>query len=218
MLTFGLLAGQFLILVFGFYYVISSFYFSRDLDLLVPLPVTPTQVLLSKFTVILVNEYVTAAPLVLPMLIQYGLLAKAGPRYWIEAVLVYLLLPVIPLSIVALLAVGLMRAVNVGRKKDFLIVAGSLILMTAALGGQYWLSRSMGSSVNSEAIDPLVRLARRFCPDHRSPLPAERLGHPGPGLRLPGPRTGGRRALPGLVPRLVRRHHGFFAAACSTGA
>jgi ABC-2 type transport system permease protein len=151
-LTFGLLAGQFLILVFGFYYVISSFYFSRDLALLVPLPVTPTQVLLSKFTVILVNEYVTAAPLVLPVLIQYGLLAKAGPRYWIEAVLVYLLLPVIPLSIVALLAVGLMRAVNVGRKKDFLIVAGSLVLMTAALGGQYWLSRSMGASVSSEAI------------------------------------------------------------------
>ncbi|MCX6559086.1 MAG: hypothetical protein NTZ26_01100 [Candidatus Aminicenantes bacterium] len=151
-LTFGLLAGQFLILVFGFYYVISSFYFSRDLALLVPLPVTPTQVLLSKFTVILVNEYITAAPLVLPVLIQFGLLAKAGPRYWIEAAFVYLLLPVIPLSVVALLAVGLMRTVNVGRKKDFLIVAGSLVLMSAALGGQYWLSRSMGSSVDPQAI------------------------------------------------------------------
>ena len=52
LLTFGLLAGQFLILVFGFYYVLSAFYFSRDLDLLVSLPVAPAQVLLSKFAVI----------------------------------------------------------------------------------------------------------------------------------------------------------------------
>ena len=39
LLTFALLTGQFLILVFGFYYVISAFYFSRDLEILIPLPV-----------------------------------------------------------------------------------------------------------------------------------------------------------------------------------
>ncbi|MDD8025117.1 MAG: hypothetical protein PHI34_01295 [Acidobacteriota bacterium] len=171
-LTFGLLAGQFLILVFGFYYVLSAFYFSRDLPLLVSLPVTPTQVLLSKFTVILVNEWVTAAPLVLPVLIQYGLLARSGPRYWIEAVFIYLLLPVIPLAVVALLAVGLMRVVNVGRKKDFLIVAGSLALLAAAMGGQFWLSRSMNGSFDAQAVirvfaapDGLVqKIGARFPP------------------------------------------------------
>ncbi len=151
-LPFGLLAGQFRILVVGIYDGISAFYFSRDVAQLVPLPVTPTEVLLSKFTVILSNEWLTAAPLVLPVLVQYGLLAKAGPRYWIEAAVVYLLLPVIPLAAVALLAVGLMRAVNVGRKKDFLIVAGSLVLMTAVFAGQFALNRSLAGRLDPQAV------------------------------------------------------------------
>ncbi len=188
-LTFGLLAGQFLILVFGFYYVISAFYFSRDIDLLVPLPLTPTQVLLSKFTVILVNEWMTAAPLVLPVLIQFGLLSKAGPRYWIEAALAYLLLPVIPLGIVAILAVVLMRTVNLGRRKDFLIVAGSLILMASAFAGQFALNRSMNGSFDQSAVvgllaspDGLVqKIGARFPP---SVWASRALAF---GFRAPGP-------------------------------
>ena len=86
-LTMGVLLGQFLILVFGLYYIIAAFYFSRDLALLIPLPLTPTQVMLSKFTVILVNEYLTIAPLVLPILIVYGLLSRKGLVYWMGAVL-----------------------------------------------------------------------------------------------------------------------------------
>lgn len=33
LLSFGILAGQILILLFGIYYVIAAFYFSRDLEL-----------------------------------------------------------------------------------------------------------------------------------------------------------------------------------------
>jgi ABC-2 type transport system permease protein len=141
LLTFAILMGQFLILVFGFYYVLSAFYFSRDLDFLIPLPVTPVQVLLSKFTVIVVNEYLTASPIVVPMLIAYGIHSRAGLRYWITAILVYLLLPVIPLAVVSILVVGMMRFVNFSRKKDALIIIGSLVLMTGALGLQFWLRR-----------------------------------------------------------------------------
>jgi ABC-2 type transport system permease protein len=152
LLTFALLMGQFLVLVFGFYYVISAFYFSRDLELLVPLPLAPAQVLLSKFTVILVNEYLTVSPLVLPVVITYGVLSRGGWAYWTRAVLTYLLLPVIPLAVVSLLVVGLMRLVNFGRKKDALILAGSLLLMSAAIGAQFWINRSVGAAPDREAV------------------------------------------------------------------
>ena len=152
LLTFAILAGQFLILVFGFYYVLSAFYFSRDLDLLVPLPVTPVQVLLSKFTVVVVNEYLTASPIVVPMLVAYGVHSKAGFRYWITAACVYLLLPVIPLALVSLLVVAMMRFVNVSRKKDALIIAGSLILMGGAFALQFWLQRLPEAGPGRQAI------------------------------------------------------------------
>jgi ABC-2 type transport system permease protein len=152
MLTFALLMGMFLVMVFGFYYVISAFYFSRDLDLLVPLPVAPAEVLASKFSVIVVNEYLTAAPLVLPVLIVYGVLSRSGPLYWIRAVAVYLLLPVIPLAVVTLIVMVLLRFVNIGRKKDALIVGGSLVLMAGVMSFQFWLNKSAGSKMDPQAF------------------------------------------------------------------
>ncbi|MCU0276410.1 MAG: hypothetical protein MUF02_06100 [Acidobacteria bacterium] len=41
LLTMAILAGQFLILVFGLFYVLSAFYFARDLEFLVSLPARP---------------------------------------------------------------------------------------------------------------------------------------------------------------------------------
>jgi ABC-2 type transport system permease protein len=152
LLTAAVLLGQVFILIFGFYYIISAFYFSRDLEILVPLPLTPTQVMLSKFVVILANEYLTVGLLVLPIFISYGVLERAGLLYWLSAGLVYLLLPVLPLTAVGLLVVVLMRVANFGRKKDALIIVGSLVLMTAALGGQVWLSRSAGSAAGPEEV------------------------------------------------------------------
>lgn len=172
LLTFGLMTGQLFILVFGLFYVISAFYFSRDLDILIPLPVRPFQVMLSKFAVILANEYLTVALLVLPVLIYFGILGKAGPGYWVEAGLVYLLLPVIPLALVSVLILVLMRFVNLGRKKDALIITGSILLIVLGMGLQLWLNRSTKLEPNSEALvkffaspDSLLqRVGSRFPP------------------------------------------------------
>jgi len=152
LLTFALLAGQFLILVFGLYYVVSAFYFSKDLDMLIPLPLKPFEVMLSKFIVILVNEYLTVLPIVAPVLVYFGILGKAGLSYWVNALIIYLLLPVIPLAIVSILVVGMMRVVNLSRKKDALIIVGSLLLIAASIGLQFVFGRSGRSQLDANAM------------------------------------------------------------------
>ena len=149
---FAVLIGQFLILIFGLYYVISAFYFSKDLETLIPLPLKPFEVIFSKFTIILVNEYLTMVPIVLPMLVYFGILSHAGPAYWVNALLVYLLLPIIPLGLVSIIVVGLMRVVNFSRKKDALIIVGSLVLIVAGLGFQVYINRAAGSNPNPQAL------------------------------------------------------------------
>jgi ABC-2 type transport system permease protein len=151
-LTYGMLAGQVFVLIFGLYYVVSAFYFSKDLDILIPLPLKPFQVMFSKFAVILVNEYLTIAFFVLPVLIYYGILAKAGLPYWLYGLVIYLLLPVIPLAVVSLLVIAMMRAVNLSRKKDALIIVGSLVLIVAGFGLQYFLNRRAGASPDPQAM------------------------------------------------------------------
>jgi ABC-2 type transport system permease protein len=161
LLTLAILAGQFLILVFGLFYVLSAFYFARDLEFLVSLPARPFEVIGAKFGVIMVNEYLTALSIVAPAFIVYGVMAGKSFDYWPQAALVFLLLPVIPLGLAGLLVMAMMRLVNVSRKKDFLILAGSLTLMTAAI----FLQLGLAGNRNPEELmrfftapDGLVRL------------------------------------------------------------
>ena len=144
LLSFGVLAGQLLILLFGVYYVIAAFYFARDLDLLIPLPLRPGEVMASKFAVVVINEWLTVAAIVLPVVVTLGAVSRAGVGYWVNAALVYAALPVIPLALVSLAVVALMRVVNVSRKKDALILAGSLLLIGLSVAVQVGLGRSAG--------------------------------------------------------------------------
>jgi len=173
LLTLAILAGQLVILVFGLFYLIATFYFSTDLEYLISLPLKPSQIMLSKFAVVLVNEYLTIAPLILPILLVYGFRKPGKPDYWILMPLTYLLLPVIPLAAAGLAVIGMMRVVNIGRKKDLLIVIGSLVLIGAAFFLQFGLSRAAGtSSPDAQKIMAMIAspnglvqsIGRRFPP------------------------------------------------------
>jgi ABC-2 type transport system permease protein len=156
LLSSGLLAGQILILLFGIYYVIASFYFSRDLEFLIPLPLRPGEVMASKFAVIVVNEYLTVAAIVLPVVVTVGVMARAGIGYWVNAALVYLALPVIPLAVVSLAVVVLMRFVNISRRKDAFILVGSLALIGLSFALQVSLGRSAGSGGPAASAEALA--------------------------------------------------------------
>jgi ABC-2 type transport system permease protein len=172
LLTLGVLAGQLFILLFGLYYVISAFYFSRDLEFLIPLPLRPFEVIASKFAVVMINEYLTVMVIVLPVLVGYGVLARGGLPYWTSGLLVYLFLPVIPLAVVSALVVLLMRIVNFSRKKDALILVGSVLLITLSMGLQFLLGRSGRGGIDAQAMrdffaspDSLLnRIGARFPP------------------------------------------------------
>ena len=156
LLSSGILAGEILILLFGIYYVIAAFYFSRDLEFLIPLPLRPGEVMASKFAVIVINEYLTVAAIVLPVVITWGVLARAKAGVWINAVLVYLALPVIPLAIVSLAVVAMMRFINVSRKKDALILVGSLALIGLSFVVQLGLGRSAGAKGTEASAEALA--------------------------------------------------------------
>lgn len=88
MLAIVLFLGQIVTLIFGFFWVISVFYFSDDVKILLPLPLQPYEILLSKYTVILVNEYAVLALLLLPAIGIYGIGTGAGILYYLIALVV----------------------------------------------------------------------------------------------------------------------------------
>lgn len=132
-------------LFFGFFYVLSAFYFSNDLEVLVPLPLRSWEILLAKLGVVLTGQYALNLLLLLPLFLRYALLAQVGVGYVISALVVFFILPVLPLVVASLLAVVLMRFVNLSRHKDKLTLYGGMAILILVLGFQFWLQQSIGS-------------------------------------------------------------------------
>ena len=138
-LTLAIVAGQVLVLMLGLFWVIGGFYFSRDSSILTPLPLPASTVVLARFGVVLINEYITLALVLAPAFCVYGLRSGAGLLYWITCIPVFLLTPVIPLAIDAAAAIVLMRFVNVRKSRTFFMFLGTAIFFGLYFWFQYYI-------------------------------------------------------------------------------
>lgn len=129
-ITVAVILGLLLTLVFGFLYAVGNLYFAKDIEGLLPLPVTPTQVLSARLVPIWINEVLTLLPFTLPGLLVYGVLEGSGIAYYAGVVILMGVLPVLPLTISTLIAMLLMRVTNTNFKKyrDHLRTFGGLAL------------------------------------------------------------------------------------------
>ncbi len=147
-LTLAIAAGQVFVLILGLFWVISVFYFSRDASILTPLPLPASTVVLARFGVVLANEYITLALILLPAFCVYGTRSGAGPLYWITCIPVFLLTPVIPLAIAAAAAIVLMRFVNVRKSRTLFMFLGTAVFFGLYFWFQYYV---MHKAPQSEA-------------------------------------------------------------------
>ena len=191
----AVLAAQLTALIFSMYHMVSSFYFSRDLEWLIPLPLTPRQVMLGKFSIIVLNHYVFLIPLISPFLIQYGILGGQGPTYWLRLVVVLLLLPLVPLAISSLVVILLMRVVNLSRHKEILVVLGVMLLMLTALVPQFLIRDGGGEgSLTSEQVIALFSSSDSLTHRFTAAFPPARWA-----VNCLDPVSGGSAAMNGLL-------------------
>ncbi|MCX8128494.1 MAG: hypothetical protein N3I35_00140 [Clostridia bacterium] len=154
-LTLSLVGGQLVILIFGIFLIIGSFYFAKDLNILIPLPLKPSQVLGSKFAVIMFSEYLILFLFMVPSFIIYGTGTDQSFIYWVKSMVVFLTMPAIPLLIGAFFVLLLMRFVNVRKSKDLLTIVGGFFGLLAAVGFNFFFQR-MPKGNEQEFIDNLM--------------------------------------------------------------
>lgn len=140
-LAFSFMFAQIVILVFGLFYIMGTFYFSKDLESFVPLPLRPYEVVGGKFAVIMVNEYLTSMPILLPPIIIFGVGTSQGLIYWLESLVMMLVIPVLPLTAAALVIMVLMRVINLRRYKDFLAIVGGIIALFLGIGFSMFMQK-----------------------------------------------------------------------------
>lgn len=129
----GLMMISMMIFFFGIFYIMNVFYFSKDTESLLPLPLRPSTIMAAKFTVTLLYEYLTELLFLAPVIIAFGIVSKAGIVYFIYSFIAFLTLPVIPLVYAGVINMILMRFTNISRNKDQLRIIGGILAMFVAI-------------------------------------------------------------------------------------
>ena len=96
----------------------NVFYFSRDLEYILPLPLKPREILISKLNVILITEYIVELLFAVVPIIIYGVLTAVGIQYYIISFLVLLIFPIIPLIISTIIIMIIMSFTKGAKNKD----------------------------------------------------------------------------------------------------
>lgn len=122
-----LYSASLVVLVFAFFYVMSVFYYSTDIENYLYLPVKPGSLVLAKFMVVGFYEILSTIAMFYPSLIVFGVLDRQGIGYYLKSFLTMILLPVAPLAIMAILCMILMRFSKIFRNKDRFTLVSSLI-------------------------------------------------------------------------------------------
>lgn len=121
-------------LILCFFHVLSSLYFSRDTGWMAYLPVKSRSVMAAKMTEVWMGEELFAAAILLPIFILYGINLGADALYYVRMVLIVMLTPLLPLSIVGLLTSLLASSTSLVRHKEALTVVMSIVLMVGIWG------------------------------------------------------------------------------------
>ncbi|GED53865.1 hypothetical protein EDM54_03575 [Brevibacillus borstelensis] len=156
LLGLGLAAACLGIFVLGIFYVLSVFFYSQDIEHLLPLPLKPAQIIGAKFLVTLLYEYATVAILLGPLLITYGVKSGAGVLYYLHMLITFLVLPVIPVVLASLVAMVFMRFTNIGKSKDRFRLVGGLVATAIAIGFQAIVQRGASTIENAEQLQEMI--------------------------------------------------------------
>lgn len=156
-----LLSGVFMVmgivLIFGFFHILSTIFFPRDAAFLASLPVRSQSVFLSKFLLVMIDEYLIALPIIAVPGIMYGVYLDCGIAYYLRLVVLALFLPTLPLAVGSLVSLALMRVASEVKKRSTLVSIGSFILMAGFCIGQAAFSSFIAGGMGKQMIEGLIK-------------------------------------------------------------
>ncbi|HAE42645.1 MAG TPA: hypothetical protein DCG34_06970 [Clostridiales bacterium] len=136
-------AAVMMVFFLGLTYVLSYYYFSRDTDMLIPLPISGKSIVISKFISLLVFEYFVLGIFIMPIIIINHSLMGGGLIYYLKAVLLFLVTPVVPLTLASIIIITIMKFTNIKGKKDLIRVVSMFLFLFVFLGLQIVIQRAM---------------------------------------------------------------------------
>lgn len=142
---------------FGLFFLVSVFFFSDDMRVLMPLPLKPHIVLSSKFSVIILDQmWISLIGIIFPMVI-YGINAEVDFMFWISLIVIFFFSQFFPLLLEIIIILPLSRVFKFKKNKDFLVYFISILVLVAALGFQFYInSGTVDSNISADQIAKMI--------------------------------------------------------------
>lgn len=146
-----------LIVFFSIFSIISTFFLANDTEILLGLPLKPSEIIIAKFLNSLSSIYLIELMLLTPILLGIGVGAFLHPIYYLNVLLVSIFLPFVPLSILGIIITSLMRYSAISKMKDKIQYFIMIFAIIFAIGIQF-LSQSSASSLEGSEEEILLAL------------------------------------------------------------
>lgn len=168
-ITYMYIANIMLMLFAGIPFIISVFFYSKDLRLLATLPVKEDTIVFSKLASVYVYLLAMGCFFLGTSVVVYGTIGGLKLHSLIIGIMALLISPLIPMIVSTLVILPFMSLIGRGKKRNLMVVAGNLILLTAIISGQMLFTRmQMQPEIINNLLlqeDGLLRLiGHRFPP------------------------------------------------------
>lgn len=121
----------------------NIFYFSKDLELVLPLPVTPVELLIAKFNTLICKLYISELIFGIIPITMYGLLTNASTLFYLYELIVFALFPIFLALVVSMVMMVVMKISKFIKNKDLFQVIMTLLLMVIIFAVEYKITGSI---------------------------------------------------------------------------
>ena len=136
---------------------LNFLFFSKDIENLLPLPITPLKIIMSKFNCIIISQYFVCTAILFPVLITYGVLLNCAIQFYLVSLLIIALLPIVPVTISSFLIILVMKATKIVKNKEAVQYLSVFLTIALVIGIQILSSSTSGNNItNMELAENLV--------------------------------------------------------------
>lgn len=140
-ITYIYIAAVMMMFFTGISFIVSTFFYSKDLKFLASLPVTESTIIFSKLSTVYIYLLGVSACILVPSLIVVGMNGALSVSFVLLGLLALLLTPILPLAIATLVILPMMRLVGNSRRRNLLSVVAGLLFFLLIIGFQLFIAK-----------------------------------------------------------------------------
>lgn len=121
----------------------NVFYFSKDLEFVLPLPIKPLELLIAKFSTLICKLYISELIFGIIPITMYGLLTNAFILFYLYELIAFALFPIFLALVISMVMMFVMKISKFIKNKDLFQVIMTLLLMVIIFAVEYKITGSI---------------------------------------------------------------------------